>query len=92
MIKIEVTKGDVITHHEFEKDKDSIKFLEGLYFEKMNEITQNAVNKKYTESVMHTRNTSYPKGMGYSTNRNYDPCERWAKENSYKLSIKIEHL
>ena len=92
MIKIEVTKGDVTTHHEFEKDKDPIKFLEGLYFEKMNEITQNAVNKKYTESVMHTRNTSYPKGMGYSTNRNYDPCERWAKENSYKLSIKIEHL
>ncbi len=95
MIKIEVitfdAKGVVIkTQNElFKTDKESITFLEGIHFEKMNTAAQNAGLKKYTEALI-TRPAKWPSFNGQrESTRNYRDLEKCIQTS---LKINISHV
>lgn len=71
------------------KDKDSFEFLNKLHSDKMNQICINAGLGAYTPGSLVKRDSSYPTGFGYTANKNYSKAER---QETYSLSIKIEHL
>jgi ppGpp synthetase/RelA/SpoT-type nucleotidyltranferase len=91
MIQIKVTLGENSFTKTFEgknKDKESIKFLEDLYADKMDKACLELFNKRFTQGLITTNNKQKPNGMGYRSNHNYLKLERYDFE---KLSVEIQN-